>query len=522
MKLLSAEQMRELDRQTIEEIGLPGAVLMENAGRAAAALLQQRYAQLAPGPVLILAGRGNNGGDGFVIARHLLNAGWQVETLLLGEVAKVAGDAAINLQVLLHSAGMVHEIHDEQELQDRLTSLPAPVLLVDALFGTGLNAPVRGLAAQFIAWANDSGLPVLAVDIPSGIDATSGRVLGTAVRAELTASFGFAKLGQLLYPGADHVGELQIIDIGIPRVLGEALQPVATLLGCEAAAQLLPVRPRAGHKGSFGHLLVVGGSRGKSGAALLAGAAGLRSGAGLVTLAVPASEQQAVAARFPELMIEPLPAADGGLAREAAETLRELAQGKQALVVGPGLGRSPVAWELIREQTARWQAPLVLDADALNALEGGLELLAKRSAGTTVLTPHPGEMARLCALSVAEVEADRPGLARDFARRHQVVLVLKGARTLIASPDGKLLVNATGNPLLATGGTGDVLAGMIGSLLAQGVPAADAAALGAYWHGNAADRLVARFGDAGLLAGDLLAELPAARAALKAQGGCRC
>jgi len=517
MKLLSAEQMRELDRRTIEEIGLPGAVLMENAGRGAAGQLLEKYAELAPGPVLILAGRGNNGGDGYVMARHLRNAGWQVDVLLLGGRDAVAGDALINLQAWLRSSGSLFEIADAAQLQACLKSLPQPALLVDALFGTGLNAPVRGLAAELIGWMNASGLPVVAVDIPSGIDATSGQLLGIAVQAELTVSFAFAKLGQLLYPGAGHVGELRVVDIGIPRQLGQDLQPAATLVTAELASGLLPVRPLTGHKGSFGHLLIVGGSRGKSGAALLAGGAALRSGAGLVTLAVPGTEQQAMAAHSPELMIEPLTNVDGGLSAAAGNHLRSLAEGKQALVVGPGLGRHPESWELARDLVAQLPVPLVVDADGLNALDGHLEVLLRRSPGTTVLTPHPGEMARLCGVTVAGVEAGRPDVARDFSRQHKVVLVLKGARTLIATPDGGLLVNASGNPLLATGGTGDVLAGMIGSLLAQGLSANDAAVLGVYWHGLAADRLAEQLGDAGMLAGDLLRELPAARAALRSQ-----
>lgn len=514
MKLLSAEQMRELDRQAIEECGLPGVVLMENAGRAATEQLLRRFAELAPGPVLILAGKGNNGGDGYVIARHLLNAGWRVETLVLGAAEQIVGDAGINLKVLRKAGGRVHFVTAEADLPELLASLPAPALLVDALFGTGLNAPVRGLAAIAIDWINVSGLPVLAVDIPSGIDATSGRVLGSAVRADLTVSFASAKLGQWLYPGADYAGELTLVDIGIPRFLSDRLAPAAGLVDAEAASRLFPTRPHTGHKGTFGHLLVVAGSRGKTGAALLAAGAGLRSGAGLVTLAVPASERPAVAARFAELMVEPLADRDGALVTEAESAVRQLAAGKQALVLGPGLGQAPETQGLVRQLVANLPQPLVVDADGLNALVDGLEVLGERDPGTAVLTPHPGEMARLCGRDVAAIEADRPGFAREFAVGHGCVLVLKGARTLVATPDGELLVNASGNPLLATGGTGDVLAGVIGGLLAQGLPAAEAAPLAVFWHGFAADRLMERLGNAGMLAGDLLQALPEARAEL--------
>ncbi len=516
MRVLTAEQMRELDRRTIEEIGVPGVVLMENAGRGAVELLCAEYAELFPGPVLILCGKGNNGGDGYVMARHLLNRGWLVDTLLLAEADKIVGDAATNLRALRAQGGPLTSISDVEGLQAEL-ALRQPKLVVDALFGTGLNDTLRGIAVQAVDWMNGFRGPVLAVDIPSGVDGSSGRQLGCAVKADLTVSFAAAKLGHLLSPGRDLCGDLRIVDIGIPPHLADALDENYLWMNAEYAAELIPPRPRSGHKGTFGHLLVIAGSQGKSGAALLASAAGLRSGAGLVTLAAPQSLQPILAAALPEIMTEPLAEQQGGLAAAATVELERLSSGKQALAVGPGLGQGTAISALMRALLELARQPLVIDADALNALVGHLDCLRHCKGVTPVLTPHPGEMARLCGISIAEVEADRVKVARDFALRHQVVLVLKGAPTLVAAPDGSLAINGSGNPLLASGGSGDVLTGLIGGLLAQGMEPFRAAQLGVFLHGAAADRLAEKMGNAGLLAGELAAEIPLIRRHLKGE-----
>ncbi|ORJ63043.1 NAD(P)H-hydrate dehydratase [Geothermobacter hydrogeniphilus] len=519
MRVLTAEQMRELDRRTIEEIGVPGVVLMENAGRAVADVLCREYADLSPGPVLILCGRGNNGGDGFVVARLLLDRGWQVETLLLAEADQVVGDAAVNLRALRNRHGKITVVADEESLRTELARCQ-PKLVVDALFGTGLNADLRGHAVMAVAWINAFAGPVVAVDIPSGVAAGSGRQLGCAVRADVTVTFAAPKLGHLLHPGAELRGELRIADIGIPQRLAEDLDESCFWLTAEVARSLLPDRPCCGHKGTFGHLLLIAGSRGKSGAAVLAAKAGLRSGAGLVTVAVPGSQQAIVAAAVPEVMTEAMAEDQGKIASAAADALSRLTVGKQALAIGPGLGQSSSIQTLVTRLLDDWKGPMVLDADALNVLADATETLRRRDAEPLVVTPHPGEMARLLGTTVAEVEADRPSAARDFARLRDVVVVLKGAPTLIASPAGELAVNSSGNPLLATAGSGDVLTGLIGGLLAQGLDSFAAARLGVYLHGAAADRLRCRIGDAGMLAGELAAEIPPTRQALK--GGLLC
>jgi NAD(P)H-hydrate epimerase len=423
----------------------------------------------------------------------------------------VSGDAAIHLRALQRSGGEVIFAVDAGRLARALRQGKASRLAVDALLGTGLASEVGGHYAAAIDWLNAAGIPVLAVDIPSGVDATSGRILGRGVRAALTVTFAQAKLGHAMYPGAGLCGELEVVDIGIPARLLEKAGRRHLLVEAAEAVPLLPARPATGHKGTFGHLLVVAGSAGKAGAAAMTAEGGLRSGAGLVTVACPATVQTTLAIKLTEAMTEPLAEVDGALSLQALAALRRLGEGKSALALGPGLGLHEETCALVRRLVRESSLPLVLDADGLNAIAGQTALLRERPAGSAVLTPHPGEMARLTGQTVAEVEADRVGIARQFARGHRVVLVLKGARTVIALPDGRVRLNGSGNPGLASGGMGDVLTGLIGGLLAQGLAPAAAAVLGAYLHGRAADRLLAAMGDAGMVAGDLLRELPAAR-----------
>jgi len=511
MKILAAAAMQELDRRTIQEAGVPGAVLMENAGRAVAEVIVARFADIFPGPVLVLCGRGNNGGDGFVIARLLREAGWQVRTILLAERAAIGGDAATMLLQYEKRDGVVIEAVDEARLTTALASVPGCQLVIDALFGTGLTRAPQGVAAEAITWLNRQSLPVVAVDLPSGVNASTGRVPGVAVCAAVTVTFAFPKIGLFSYPGAALAGEVVTVPIGIPDEVAANAPVEALLVDADEARAMLPPRPADGHKGVFGHLLVIAGSQGKSGAAVMTATAGLRGGAGLVTLACPAGMQQVAACHTLEIMTAALTEVAGAVSLQAMEELLLLTDGKQAVAVGPGLGTTDEAGALARRFLRETELPAVVDADALNALGGHLEVLDGRRGRATVLTPHPGEMARLCDLSVAEVQADRVGVACGFAREHGVVVLLKGARTVVAAPDGRLRVNSSGHPGMASGGMGDVLTGLIGGLLAQGVEACAAAALGAYLHGLAGDRLYPLFGDAGLLATDLLREIPAAR-----------
>lgn len=519
MKVLTAVAMQELDRRTIDEIGLPGMVLMENAGRAVADIIRARYADLLPGPVLILCGRGNNGGDGFVIARHLRDAGWQVRVVLLAERPLPSGDAAAMLAIFERSGGNVVAAPDPAALAAALSAADCR-LCVDALLGTGCTRAPEGVVADAVAWLNRQTAPVVAVDLPSGVDAGSGRIPGSAVRATLTVTFAFAKVGLVSYPGAGLAGEVVTVPIGIPHEVAAAAPADYLLIDRFEARALLPPRPVDGHKGSFGHLLVVAGSPGKSGAAVMTATAGLRAGAGLVTLACPAGLQVIAATQLLEVMTAPLAEVGGAVSLQAMSELLALSDGKQALALGPGLGSGDETTALVRRLLKESPLPAVIDADGLNALAGHLDVLAQRRGRPTVLTPHPGEMARLSGQPVAAIQADRIAAARDFAVTHGVVLVLKGARTVTAGPDGRVRINASGHAGMASGGMGDVLTGLIGGLLAQGMAAGDAAALGVFLHGLAGDRLYDRYGDAGLLAGDLLGELPAARTSLLKETPC--
>ncbi|PLY02813.1 MAG: bifunctional ADP-dependent NAD(P)H-hydrate dehydratase/NAD(P)H-hydrate epimerase [Desulfuromonas sp.] len=518
MRLLFSAQVRELDRQAIKEVGIPGPVLMETAGRAVAEAVVAKFPSCRPGVVIVLSGKGNNGGDGYVIARTLRDRGWQVHTLVLAQAKEIRGDAAIHLRVLKRSGGRVVHVSDPRKLSRELERHDDVGLVVDALLGTGLSSEVQGVYRQAILWCNKQPAPVVAVDIPSGVDADSGSIHGVAVRAALSVTFAAAKPGLVSYPGAACTGELVVADIGIPSKLVLGTGAEGRFVDADLAASLLPSRPADGHKGSFGHLLVLAGSRGKSGAALLATSGGLRSGTGLVTLATPASLLNALMTRLTEAMSLSVPDSEGAVSSLAYETVSAALSGMGALALGPGLGASETTSLLVQRLVAGCDKPLVVDADGLNALCGHLDILKRRRGAMPILTPHPGEMSRLTGVSVAELERGRLKVARDFARDYRVVVVLKGARTVIAAPDGRYSVNGSGNPGLASGGMGDVLTGLIGGLYAQGLEAYDAATLGCYLHGAAADRLALRQGDAGLLAGEVAEELPAARQSLTNKG----
>jgi NAD(P)H-hydrate epimerase len=513
MIVVTAAEMRALDRWTIEH-GTPGTVLMERAGAGAAQVLRAQWPRPG-GPAIVCCGKGNNGGDGFVIARHLRRARVGAEVWLVGRAEDVRGDAA---EMLRQWRGAVTTVETPGQLDPLRRRLARAGVVVDALLGTGLNAPVEGVLAAVIDAINDAGRPVFAVDIPSGLSSDTGRAMGTAVRAGVTATFAFPKLGQVIYPGAELCGRLEVVDIGIPADALAAVRPDMRLLEAAEVGRLLPRRRRDSHKGTFGHVLVVAGSRGKTGAALLASAAVARAGAGLTTLAAAASLLPVIEGHSREIMSEPLPdGPDGTAALDDGTLLERLLGGRAAVVCGPGLGQAEGTRALVAHVVRHAAAPLVLDADGLN-LVAGTTLLRERPA-PTVVTPHPGEMARLLGCSTEDVQADRIATARRFAAEQGVVTVLKGARTVIASPEGGVAISPTGNPGMASGGMGDVLSGIIGGLLAQGLEAGAAAALGVFAHGAAADAVTARRGEVGLLAGDLLDELPPTLARLQAAAG---
>jgi ADP-dependent NAD(P)H-hydrate dehydratase / NAD(P)H-hydrate epimerase len=515
LPVLSAAEMRAADRRTIEGVGLPGAVLMENAGAAVAGALCARWP--AARRVVVLAGKGNNGGDGFVVARRLLERDPLV--LLIGARGEVKGDAALHLQAFERCGGRVVEVADGRAWGRAKGRLAEADVVVDALLGTGLKDAPSGLVADAIgqlAFVHaQKDVPVVAVDIPSGLSSDSGRVEWNVASATLTVTFAAPKWGHVVPPACNLVGELLVADIGISR---QALLESGTRLYLVEDADVrpaFPARAPGAHKGSFGHVLVVAGSRGKTGAASLAGLAALRAGAGLVTVATPGSLLGLVAAARPELMSEPLAESDGALAREALERILVLAKDKDAVVLGPGLGQAETTRELVRELVRRCARPLVLDADGLNAVAGGALSALKRRA-PTLLTPHPGEAGRLLGASAAEVQARRVESARELAAKSGATVVLKGQRTVTARPDGEAWLNSTGNPGLATGGTGDVLSGILGALLARGLDARLAGAAGAYVHGRAGDLAARGRGFESLVAGDVIDALGEAIVSLAA------
>ena len=506
MRVLNASQMREADRRTIDDIGIPSLVLMENAGRQAVAAMEAMYSDLGDRQVGVLCGRGNNGGDGFVVARTLAQRGVDVSVFLIGRVADVKGDARTNLEILGRLSITVVEVADSQAWELHFSEVSDCNLIVDAIFGTGLNAPVSGLIESVIADINTSGIAVVSIDVPSGLSADSHEPIGPAIEANLTVTLGAPKLPLVLPPAEMKAGDIVIADIGIPGDVLDAVDgPRIELLTRASMRELVTPRTADSHKGDYGRVLIVAGSCGKTGAAHLAAQGALRSGAGLVTVATPASCQAIVAGMGPEYMTEALREGVGGIDADEVERVVELA--RDVLAIGPGLGQSSSTQEFVRQLVDRATAPLVVDADGLNAFANDPDRLTGREGRDVIITPHPGEMARLVGMSTDEVQASRLEIARNFAVAHHVYVVLKGHRTLIATPDEKVFINPTGNPGMATGGTGDVLTGMVAAWLAQLLDAEAACKLAVYLHGMAGDLAEADEGEVAMTSADLAAHI---------------
>ncbi len=507
MRVVTAHAMQEIDKRAIEEFNIPGLVLMENAGRCCVETIVDEFGTNGSCRAVIFAGRGNNGGDGYVIARLLSQKGWSVRVLILAEKEQITGDAAVNLEKLSPSLFNFCP-HEGQISALYLDEIRQADVIVDAILGTGLRSDVSGVYSEAITLINTSGRPILAVDIPSGIHGTTGRVLGDAVRAHITVTFAFAKLGHVLYPGAEHTGRLIVTDIGIPGKLMEAASGY-DFLDDEGISQLLHRRNRQAHKGHFGHCLIIAGSPGKTGAAALSANSAVRAGSGLVTLAVPDKLHPILEVKTTEAMTVSLPdAGTGYLANSAFPAIGKLLAGKDALAIGPGIDRRPGTVALVHALVETVDLPMVIDADGLNALADDITVLRRKKSANIVLTPHPGEMARLLGTSIPDVEAIRISVAQEFARNYGIYLVLKGARTIIASPNGMSSINGSGNPGMATGGMGDVLTGIIVSLLGQGYRTENACRLGVFLHGYAADLVAEEKGEIGMSATDVQEKLP--------------
>lgn len=524
--LVTAAEMQALDRQTIDGRGISGEILMESAGRALVGPVwtlrsEARQAGRGGRPVRALCGAGNNGGDGFVAVRHLLAEGVIAEAVLVGDPERLPADAAANWRRLVERGGAMpvcRVVSPEDADFDWASLLDETSVAIDALFGTGLRRPIEGGIARAVSALNAArgrGLRVVAVDLPSGIAADTGQILGVAVEADRTVTISLPKPGLALEPGRGHAGAIEVARVGIDDP--DPLRPERIeLWNAEAAGRRFPVRARDGHKGRFGHVLIAAGSTGKWGAASLSARAALRAGAGLVSLVVPEVAGLALPDLCAEVMTERAPATDsGGFASAAAKRIAELADARTVLALGPGLGVDPETVRCVRQLVGAVERPLVIDADGLNALVGELESLRTRRAAT-ILTPHPGEAARLLESDTASINADRIGAARRLAERSGAVVVLKGAGTVVAEPGGRVLVVPTGGPVLSSGGTGDVLTGIIASILAAGLEPFEAAGLGAWWHGATADRMPQSEPGFGLLASELADALPATARGLRA------
>jgi hydroxyethylthiazole kinase-like uncharacterized protein yjeF len=508
MKIVTGKEMQTLDRRTITQAHVPSTVLMERAGEGIVRHLEEHCGPARGKTITILCGKGNNGGDGLVVARLLHRRGAQIHVVLLTPITDLGRDAATMYRRLVRVTGRTAIIRFQSADQVRHL-LASSNILIDALLGTGLSSVVTGTYREAIELINSAGKPVIAVDIPSGLHADTGAILGQAIRATLTITCGLPKLGLYVDAGIDQAGVIRVVDIGIPPTYVDAIESRTLLITSDSAFQSLPERAPSAHKGIFGHAGIIAGSVGKTGAAALAARAALRIGTGLVTVATPSSVNDVLEAKLLEAMTMPLPETKARtLARSGLDRVVAFIQARTAIAVGPGLSTHPETVELVQSLMKYLDRPSVLDADALNALAGRASLLTECKT-PPILTPHPGEMARLeVDATTQSVNADRIGTARRFARERGVFVVLKGARTVIARPDGIVAICPTGNPGMATAGTGDVLTGMIVGLLAQRVPAWEAACAATYFHGSAGDLASQHLGQPGMLAGDLIAQIP--------------
>lgn len=507
LKLVTASQMRSIDSNTIN-LGIPGIVLMENAASCVVREIYADYPDLIAFSVVVVCGKGNNGGDGFVVARHLMNLGAFVQTVLVGESSDLKGDALTNYAILNNMGAHVLEIQTDSELPILREFLSRSKLVVDALLGTGIQGSVRGIYKDVIYMINQAERPVVSVDVPSGLNSDTGSIGGICVRAHKTVTFGLPKVGLMTFPGVDYVGELVIGDIGIPDKVVQNENITTNLTTCYDVEHTLRPRKRDAHKGDYGRVFVVGGSTGLTGAVVLSATAALRIGAGLVTVGVPAKLHDILEVKLTEAMSIPLSdCGDGTLDASAARRILEFSNNCDCVAIGPGLSKTESTTQVVSKVLCKLECPCIIDADGLNCLSGDLGVL-KQCKAQVVLTPHPGEMSRLTRVAISEIQKNRLSISLEFAKENNVILVLKGARTVVASPGGLAYINPTGTPGMATGGSGDVLTGTIAGLIAQGIDPFMAAVTGVYVCGRAGEVAAEEKGECGLIAGDIVRKIP--------------
>ncbi len=508
MKILTGKQMAELDRIAIEEIKIPSLILMENAGRSVFQVIRDRVPDLSQKKIMVVCGKGNNGGDGLVVARHLINHGAMAEIIVLSSPEDLSPDAKANAGILEQSDEIIHYVTDESNLSQLASMLSGADVIIDAIFGTGFVGEAHGLAAQVMELMNLSPAQVFSIDIPSGVEGDTGHVLGSAVLADVTVTLALPKLGLFLYPGRGYVGELTIGSVGYPRSLLQNFSSDYECVEEKWVREHLPLRKPEGHKGDFGRVLVIAGSRGMTGAATLTAESALRAGAGLVYLAYPESLSAVMETKLTEVVKLPMPDSDGALSSRSLAAIEQALADKTVVALGPGLSQGAQITKLVRTLLPKLNLPTVLDADGINSLKPLSLLRPKKRKAPLVLTPHAGELARLLGRVREEIEADRVGIAQHVATELGATLVLKGAPTVTALSDRRVFINSTGNSGLATGGSGDVLTGLIAGLIAQEMNPEDAAVVGVYLHGRVADELQQTLGERGMIASDLVRHLP--------------
>lgn len=508
MRVLKAEEMKRIDQKASLEYGIPSIVLMENAGIRTVEVIMEMLEEIEDKKIVVVAGKGNNGGDGLVIARQLINGGARVVVFVMGETGQFTPDTRINYEILQKMKAEVYPLCSNEDIDKFVNSLLDADLIVDSIYGIGFKGKLGEFELEVVNIINKRGVPVIAVDIPSGVEADTGKVHNTAVKAYHTVTFAAPKLGHFLEPGQDFVGNLTVADISIPRFLLAQNDLKNNIITEDMIKPYIFKRKPESHKGTYGHVLVIGGSIGMAGAVSMASYAALRCGAGLVTAAVPESLLSMVAGFRPEIMTVPLAeTGKAAIALEALPAVENLLGAVSVCAVGCGMSRYMEAKQVINFILEKSGVPLVIDADGINALAEDISILNNRQV-PVVLTPHPGEMARLIKKSIKEVQSDRLQIARRFAEEWNVTLVLKGNKTIVAMPNGDAYINITGNPGMATAGSGDVLSGIIAGFIAQGLNPQTAAIAGVYVHGLAGDLACSQKGERGLMAGDIIEGVP--------------
>lgn len=503
MKIVSNGEMREIESIAINTVGLPSVCLMENAGRSVAEHAAEYLFSCKRKNVVILCGKGNNGGDGFVAARYLLNKGFDVKVFVVSSIGLISGDAKKNLDIIINMGIYVAEILQKEQLKFFEKSIKESDLVIDALYGTGLDREVSGISKDAIDIVNGSGKYVISVDIPSGINGDNGKVEGCAVKANVTVTMQFMKKGIAVYPGVDYAGKVVVADIGIPHNLVDNIKCRYNMISQDDVA--LPKRARNTHKGDYGKLLIVAGSKNMTGAAALCAMSAIKTGCGIVKLAVPKAIQGIMQSSLREIITYGLDDKDGAFYLGSVDEVLKLANTVDAVAIGPGLTNSCDVREFVKEVISRLEKPLVLDADALNAISDSVDMIIGKD---VILTPHIGEMSRLSGSSVDEINDNIYETVEKFISKYKATLVLKGSRTVIGNDTEGIYINCTGNPGMATAGSGDVLTGMISSFLVQGLKGVKAAIYGVYYHGKAGDMASERYGEYGLTATNILEYIP--------------